>query len=336
MRSSGVDAGQVVPVEQRTLHKRLEEAGCIGTGEDGRRTVNVRVGERTQRVLKLSRAALPKVADDREQREQDAPPNEAAPEPVPLCPLLTQGRGSWRATSHRVFRVAPGARCSTLSAAELFRDLRARGVAFAAADGRLRVEAPVGLLSDGERERLRDERDDVLTLLGLAERALALVERHGRQTVDDVAAALSSRSPSPWPRSATWPRRARSSGARSGRRHGVVAGAVGRAGGVGAGMSDRVGGRVGALPSPDGELRGLAGTPSGRRLRGPRRRARRARRDRRHVSASPGGTPTRRAAGRVSTRCGGLAMAFALPPALLVGRTGLRHRVAAPSSGRSG
>lgn len=53
------NAGQVFPVELKTLLKRLDEEGLIGTEPgSGRRTVNVRFGPRTQRVIKLRRDAL--------------------------------------------------------------------------------------------------------------------------------------------------------------------------------------------------------------------------------------------------------------------------------------
>lgn len=99
------DAGQVFPVELRTLLKRLEEAGLIAIGEDGRRTVNVRAGERTQRVLKLRRDALSPsdYREQREQRERDTDPNVAtrspgpagaAPVPaVPAVPTNAAGEG---------------------------------------------------------------------------------------------------------------------------------------------------------------------------------------------------------------------------------------------------
>ena len=52
-------AGRIFPVDQKTLWRRLAEAGLIATEEGGRRhLVNVWIGGNTRRVLKLRRAAL--------------------------------------------------------------------------------------------------------------------------------------------------------------------------------------------------------------------------------------------------------------------------------------
>jgi hypothetical protein len=68
-------AGQVFPVELKTLLKRLDEAQLIMTDAKGRRhTVNVRLGRKTQRVIKLLRQALfpspsPDYGEQREHRD---------------------------------------------------------------------------------------------------------------------------------------------------------------------------------------------------------------------------------------------------------------------------
>jgi hypothetical protein len=63
-------AGQVFPVELKTLLKRLDEAGLIQV-EPGsrRRTPKIRIGQQTRRAIKLSAQAL-QVREDGEQGEQ--------------------------------------------------------------------------------------------------------------------------------------------------------------------------------------------------------------------------------------------------------------------------
>lgn len=79
------EAGQVFPVELRTLLHRLEQASAIAVEPgSGRRTPKVRRGDQTVRVIKLSVAALSGVeqGEQREQGEQTAAPNSAVP---PKC-----------------------------------------------------------------------------------------------------------------------------------------------------------------------------------------------------------------------------------------------------------
>ncbi|HKB37337.1 MAG TPA: DNA methyltransferase [Gemmataceae bacterium] len=53
-----------------------------------------------------------------------------------------------------------------MTASELLKDLTARNVRLAAADGRLRVEAPAGTLTDVDRSALTEHKDELLMLLG--------------------------------------------------------------------------------------------------------------------------------------------------------------------------
>lgn len=77
------EAGQVFPVELRTLLKRLEQAGVIvAEPGSGRRTPKVRRGDQTVRVIKLSATALsgPENGEHGEHGEQPAPANSAVPQ----------------------------------------------------------------------------------------------------------------------------------------------------------------------------------------------------------------------------------------------------------------
>jgi len=85
--SAARTAGQVFPVELKTLLKRLDEAQLIMIEtKSRRRTVNVRFGRKTQRVIKLSRQALfpsagPDHGEQRQHRDLVAV-NQARPEPA--------------------------------------------------------------------------------------------------------------------------------------------------------------------------------------------------------------------------------------------------------------
>lgn len=76
------EAGQVFPVELRTLLHRLEQAGAIALEPgSGRRTPKVRRGGQTVRVIKLAARALSgvDVGEHGEQGEQPAQPSSAVP-----------------------------------------------------------------------------------------------------------------------------------------------------------------------------------------------------------------------------------------------------------------
>jgi hypothetical protein len=74
-------ADQHFPVDERTLWRRLDEAGLIAV-QNGRRVVNQRILGTTRRVIRLKRSALSLLLQDREQREhgeQNATPDSGVP-----------------------------------------------------------------------------------------------------------------------------------------------------------------------------------------------------------------------------------------------------------------
>jgi hypothetical protein len=96
-----------------------------------------------------------------------------------------------------------------MTAADLLADLSARSVRLSAVEGRLRVEAPAGTLSDADRQALAAHKADLLALLRppcealldfalaevleLVEQARARTTRPARQSVLDQYAAVARR-----------------------------------------------------------------------------------------------------------------------------------------------